>query len=160
MNAYESLSHRLRRAAQTALMGFHDVVIEKGVKVVANDLCHEIGGYHTCDRRQNTSELRVLYPSIDFSEVTAEEDPLWLDGTIRESWTDLAIRAASFVNYLYARDEHEIVVTSHSSFLLALFNAVLDTDTPETSKWFATGELRCVQLLFEHNISETNAKEL
>lgn len=37
-----------------------------------------------------------------------------------------------------------VAVATHSSWLLTLFNAVLECEDEELKKWFATGELRTV----------------
>jgi len=116
---------------------------------VATDLCHEIGGKHTCDKRLPITELKQAFPSVDFSEVADEEDVLWLDGRTRESLLDLSHRSAKFVEWLGRRPEKRIAVAAHSAILLAIFNAVLTTDTDEARKWFGTGEMRTVLLTFE-----------
>ena len=43
----------------------------------------------------------------------------------------------------------QIAVAAHSAILLAIFNAVLTTDTDEARKWFGTGEMRTVLLTFK-----------
>lgn len=137
----------LRRAIQTAVHGLEDV-LKTGCSFIAEELCHEIGGFHTCDKRLNLTELKKQFPTVNFDGVKDEEDPLWLDGYTRETWKELAIRSAKFVNYLQQRKEKHLAVTSHSSILLAKFNATLVSEDESLQRWFATGELRSVVLEF------------
>ncbi|KAL3892790.1 MAG: hypothetical protein SGPRY_014783, partial [Prymnesium sp.] len=124
----------MRRAMQTALIAFSSASCSPAV--IATDLCHEVGGKHTCDKRRAISELRAEFPGVDYSEILEEEDPLWLDGLTRESLENLSTRAARFAEWLMKRPEKEIAVASHSAFLLAIFNAVFTTDDEETRRWF------------------------
>lgn len=139
----------MRRATQTGLIAF-TTHVEKGLKVIACELCHEMGGKHTCDKRLPRSQLMVQFPAVDFSILESEEDPFWNDGLSRETWHLLAERAARFAEWLANRPEKHIAVAAHSAFLLTIFNAVLKTDTEEASKWFGTGEMRTVMLTFKN----------
>ncbi|KAL1507168.1 hypothetical protein AB1Y20_008019 [Prymnesium parvum] len=138
----------LRRATQTGLIAFANCMANRPLSVIASDLCHEIGGKHTCDKRSAVSQLRLEFPSVDYSLVKEEEDPLWLDGMTRESLASLSHRAARFAEWLGQRPEKQIAVASHSAFLLAIFNAVFTTDKEQTCSWFGTGEMRTVLLSF------------
>jgi len=116
--------------------------------VLATELCHEIGGKHTCDKRSATSVLRGEYAIVDYSLVEAEEDPFWGDGVTREPLVDLGRRAGQFAEWLHRRPEKQIVIASHSAFLLAIFNAVFATEEETAHTWFGTGEMRAVVLTF------------
>jgi broad specificity phosphatase PhoE len=131
----------LRRAVQTALLAFP----APRAKVLAVELCHEIGGKHTCDKRLSKSELARQFPEVDFA-LLSEEDPLWGDGLTRESLDALSSRAREFMEWLITRPEKEVVVASHSTFLLTLFNTALDWDDEYLGTWFGTGEMRSVHL--------------
>lgn len=136
----------MRRAIRTALLAF-DEAIAAGLPVLAHEGCHEMGGLHTCDRRLSRTELAAAYGAVDFSLI-AEEDPMWGDGSTRESLEACAARGAEFVRWLMARPEAEIAVACHSTFLLALFNGALaaDGDVEALCAHFGTGEMRTVVL--------------
>jgi len=102
-------------------------------------------GKHTCDKRKSKSELVRQFPEVDFS-LLSEEDPLWGDGLTREGLDALASRAREFIEWLVARPEKNVVVASHSTFLLTLFNTVLEWDDEYLGTWFGTGEMRTVHL--------------
>lgn len=138
----------MRRATQTGLVAF-SLHVEKGLKVVACELCHEMGGKHTCDKRLDRSQLVAQFPVVDYSLLESEDDPLWNDGVTREPWLLLAQRAAAFAEWLKDRPEQCIAVAAHSAFLLSIFTAVLKTDAEETARWFGTGEMRTVMLKFK-----------
>ena len=65
----------MRRATRTGLLAFSSHV-SSGLKVLALELLHETGGRHTCDRRLRLSELRQSFPSVDYSLISSEDDPL------------------------------------------------------------------------------------
>lgn len=138
----------LRRATQTGLIAF-DGAVSSGLRVVANELCHEHGGRHTCDKRASKAALGAEFPSVDYSALEEEEDPYWGDGLERESLASLSMRCARYVEWLRQRPERCVVTTSHSAFLHALFNAVLTTREEAARQWFGTGEMRAVVLTFE-----------
>jgi hypothetical protein len=99
--------------------------------VLAREECHEIAGKHTCDRRLSKTRLAELYPMVDFSQVDAEDDPFWGDGTWREPLEEVAGRAAAFLAWLEGREETHIAVACHGVFLLSLFNGVLAVEGEE-----------------------------
>jgi broad specificity phosphatase PhoE len=119
--------------------------------VLAREECHEIAGKHTCDRRLSKTRLTELYPMVDFSQVEAEEDPFWGDGTRREPLEEVAGRAAAFMAWLKGREETHVAVACHSTFLLSMFNGVLSMDKANAhlQKWFDTGEMRSVVVRWE-----------
>jgi len=136
----------MRRATATGLLAFESH-IKAGLQVLAHEFCHERAGKHTCDKRLAKAELAKAYPKVDYSNVTAEDDPYWSDGLTRESWQMLSLRSARFVEWLlYKRDEKEVAVAAHSAFLLSTFTGVLDCDDQAVSQWFGTGEMRSVVL--------------
>jgi hypothetical protein len=60
------------------------------------------------------------------------------------------VRAAQFLQWLRAREEQHVVVAAHSAFLAAVFNGVVAYETDDQQRqlqgWFATGEMRTVEL--------------
>lgn len=138
----------MRRATQTALIGFESAVA-KGVPVIAEELCHEHAGKHTCDKRKNLTKLVAEFPLVDYKGITSEEDPYWGDGMVRETHESIAERGAAFVEWLLARKENKIVIASHSAWLMTMFNAVVEVRQPQGDAaglrtWFGTGEMRTV----------------
>ena len=93
--------------------------------------------------------MSAKFPAVDYAAIESEEDPYWGDGTAREPWKDLGVRAGAFATWLFERPETHVAVAAHSAFLLATFNAVLDCDGEETRQWFGTGEMRTVMLTRE-----------
>lgn len=137
----------MRRATQTGLLAFAPHIQRGALPVIAHELCHERAGRHTCDKRLAKAALAKAFPAVNYDGLGAEEDPFWGDGWTREPWEDLGTRAARFVQHvLHERPETHIAVASHSGFLLAIFNAVLECDDEGTRTWFGTGELRSVLL--------------
>lgn len=138
----------MRRATLTGLLAFetHVAASSGALPVLANELCHERAGKHTCDKRLPRTVLGALYPAVDYSQIEAEDDPYWGDGLTREPWLGVATRAAQLAEWLVARPEVRLALAAHSAFLLAMFNAVLECDEEETRHWFATGEMRSVLL--------------
>lgn len=138
----------MRRATQTGLLAFDQHITAGRLPVVACELAHEIGGKHTCDKRLSKAELIKAFPCVNYDLVDSEEDPFWGDGRSRESFEDLASRAATFVMFLKDRPEKHVAVAAHSAWLLALFTAVFDCESEKDSSWFGTGEMRTVELVF------------
>ena len=128
----------MRRATQTGLIAFEKIV-QQGMPVLALEACHEIGGKHTCDQRLPRSELAKLYPAVNYSLVKDELDPLWGDGSVRESSEHLAQRGADFMAWVRDREESHVVVAAHSSFLFHLMNCVVVANEQD-SGWFSTGD--------------------
>jgi len=62
----------LRRATQTGLISFERHIARDGLRVLANELCHETAGRHTCDRRLSRTDLAAAFPRVDYSEVLAQ----------------------------------------------------------------------------------------
>ena len=132
----------LRRATETGLIAFDDHVKNRGLPVIANELAHETGGRHTCDRRLPKSKLQNLYPDVNYDLIQDEIDPLWGDGETRESVSDIADRAAKLLTWIVnsRTSESEFALATHSGFLNAMFVSVLGFERG----WFKTGEMRTV----------------
>lgn len=134
----------LSRTLQTA---FH--LFPKGIHntppLVAIETCRERFGVYPCDRRRQRSIISKEFPRVDFSEIS-EDDRLWT--TERETQDQLESRGRDFVlKTLMQRKEKFIVVVSHASFLVTLFNSVLDCPR-EYQGTFENCELRSMVLDF------------
>eukprot|EP00927_Polykrikos_kofoidii_P066443 TRINITY_DN62041_c0_g1_i1.p1 TRINITY_DN62041_c0_g1~~TRINITY_DN62041_c0_g1_i1.p1 ORF type:complete len:278 (-),score=44.28 TRINITY_DN62041_c0_g1_i1:167-1000(-) len=143
------------RATQTALIAFDHLLGATGrspslrVPFVAHESCREIMGIHVCDRRRRLSDVRPEFTFVDYDEVgISEEDSLW-NADVRETQTELADRAYSFMLWIRSRPESEIVVATHSAFLFSLFNVVLVCEDKGLTSWFQTGEMRSIVVAFE-----------
>jgi len=131
----------LRRATETILIAFKDAV-SNGVPVLAHGACREQIGVHTCDRRSSRTDYVETFPKVDVSHVKHDEDPTsW---TQRESKLELAQRAHDFLLWLLQRPETEIVVGTHSAFLMGLFHIALEISDDSMKQFFKTGELRSI----------------
>ena len=134
----------LRRATQTALLALSEV---EDPLVMATDRCREEMGLHRCDKRLTRTELESQFPDVDYLMVSSDEDAAF-DPKARESKESLVRRASEFAFWLMTLHEDNIIVASHSSFLLALVAVVFEQMTPGMSPeegaklWFSTGELR------------------
>eukprot|EP01065_Artemidia_motanka_P011709 TRINITY_DN16370_c0_g1_i1.p1 TRINITY_DN16370_c0_g1~~TRINITY_DN16370_c0_g1_i1.p1 ORF type:complete len:256 (+),score=46.50 TRINITY_DN16370_c0_g1_i1:127-894(+) len=137
------VSSPLRRAVETCVMAYRG---HSGVPRVFHEDVREQAGKHTCDKRRDTEEIVAEFPLFDASAIP-ERDVLWTE--VRESKKELADRGASFMQWLKARPERNIAVVTHSAWLAALLNCVVDcSGCPEYAAWFGTGELRSVGLVW------------
>lgn len=149
----------LRRASETMLIGFHDILQAKdSMAFIAHEGCREQCGVFLCDKRSDISDYKedLRYSLIDYSLIPSDEDGHWKP-TERESMLEMSYRAEKFFFWLlHERPEREIVVGTHSAWLMAVFNVVLDTDSAtdtagnscaeKLQSMFATGEMRSVLL--------------
>lgn len=92
---------------------------ERGLRVIANELCREQLLGHNCDKRRTCEELKQQFPGVDFSGIDHNHDFIFeqrhedMEGKVRE-------RANEFLQWLMGRREQSIVVVSHCNFLLML----------------------------------------
>ncbi|CAI9116089.1 OLC1v1017155C1 [Oldenlandia corymbosa var. corymbosa] len=84
---------------------------------IAVELCREHLGVHWCDKRRSISEYKNVFPAIDFSLIENDDDVLWTPD-VRETNEHLAARGKQFLEWLWTRKEKEIVVVTHSGFLI------------------------------------------
>ena len=133
------------RAIQTGLLAFDHLVGE--IPFVAHEDVRECTGVHTCDKRRPKSLQQKEFPMVDFSQIKSEGDDLFMDDR-RESKPEVGERIYSFLNWMSERSETHIGVASHSGWLMAVFNGVVECDESLKS-WFQTGEMRSVVLKFE-----------
>lgn len=148
------------RATQTALIGFQHLVEGGKTKIpfVAHEGCHEISGVHVCDKRRAVKELQQDFPMVDYAAAAiADDDPLWNEKD-RETPVELATRGYEFLLWLRNRTERDIVVATHSAWLFALLNAVVDCDDELSKRWFDTGEMRSFIFRFVDSKEEPATK--
>ena len=115
---------------------------------LACELCREHIGLNPCDRRRKTSEYRAMFPGVDFSEVTEEDDVLW--GTMNEDNAAMCARAHRFMQWVMKRPEQHIAVVTHSAFMAAMLREFGATDQlgcaeevqAETRRWPNNCEMR------------------
>ena len=107
----------LRRCLQTASLSFPTLIGK--VPWIATELCREQTGQHPCDRRVNLSESKGGFQHVDFTEIVSEADPLyykWNNGE-REPTEAAEKRCEEFMEWLFNREETEIIVCTHSAIL-------------------------------------------
>ncbi|OHE94229.1 phosphoglycerate mutase [Colletotrichum orchidophilum] len=128
----------MRRTIQTALLSL-DWLIKKGMPIQADARWQE-NSAKPCDTGSTIVDLKVEFPSIDFSTV----DPVYPNKTpptgIQYAFTKEAIldRAQSALQSIYERKEKLVFVVSHSGFLRA----------GVTGHWFFNADYRIFE--FEH----------
>jgi broad specificity phosphatase PhoE len=132
------------RALQTGMLAFGELAGK--IPFVAHEMVRELTGVHTCDMRRPRSQQANEFPLVDFSQLETEED-VTFDANKRETKLQLADRIYKFLEWLESRKETHVGVSSHSVWLLTLFNANLVAEESLKS-WFQTGELRSVVLEF------------
>lgn len=103
------------RTLATATLIFHTTPI------IALDCLIEypIGGTDICNRRMDRSELSILYPHVNFSQLVPNVMP-W-EGE-NETIEDLNIRIQQMLHWLRWRPEKKIAIVGHSSFLGQFMN--------------------------------------
>ena len=125
--------------------------------LIALECIRERYGIHICDRRRSIDIIRKEYPNIDFdSDFKFPEDSLHAEHE-RETHEHLIFRGYQFLEWLNRQHNFKsVLVFSHSSYLMNMFNAVLDfevggnqtmQDVDDLKKWFNTGELKSVEVV-------------
>lgn len=132
------------RALCTGLIAFEHLVGK--VPFIAHENVREQTGVHVCDMRRGKSQQILDFPHVDFSLIEHEEDQLFLNDR-RETKIEVGERIHDFLTWLEARDETHVAITSHSGWLMTLFNGTVECDDT-LKEWFQTGELRSVILEF------------
>lgn len=137
------------RAIQTGLLAFDHLV--RKVKFIAHEDVRECTGVHMCDKRRPKSLQEKEFPMVDFTQIQSEEDGLFTSmDDRRETKKEVGERIYKFLSWMYDRWETHIGVASHSGWLMAVFNGVVECDESLKS-WFQTGEMRSVVLEFVRN---------
>jgi len=103
----------LKRTLQTA----YNIFKNTGISIIALDFTMEFPlGLHTCNKRSNLEELKILYPTIDFSNIIENKDVLWKSDR-EETIGELNLRIGELYYYIYTRPEKKIAFVNHSSFI-------------------------------------------
>jgi broad specificity phosphatase PhoE len=90
-----------------------------------------------------------MYPDIDFSLCTENEDTLFLHDR-HESAKEKTDRVYDFLNHYVRQLPHkEIAVVGHSAWLFNMCNAVMDIKDESLTSWFLTSEIRSMRVSFE-----------
>jgi len=137
----------MRRTIQT-MMGAREELSKPFIEIVAEESLRERFGVHRCDSLAEYD--RSVFGLVDWSRMhPVEEDPA--KNGIREPYADLLARGHRLVERLRrvsaSHPNSDIVCFSHSSFLFALFNGVLELKEEALVTPFATGEVRSIRLL-------------
>jgi hypothetical protein len=141
------------RALQTGVIAFQSYTND--IPFIAHEMVRETIGVHVCDQRSPISSQKLEFPMVDFNLVESDEDVLFTHDK-RESKVEIGTRVYTFLEWLELRDEKHIGVASHSGWLLALFNGVLECDD-KLKSWFSTGEMRSVKLVFSRSVSSSSS---
>jgi len=103
-------------------------------KIIALDSILEYPlGSEECNRRKDKSTLQTLYPQIDFSNIIFEKLP-W--NYIHESKYSLHKRQQNFLDWIKQRNEKNICIVSHSSFIGELKDGVIGDEEHELKHCF------------------------
>lgn len=106
------LTSSLSRCLQTTYNIFDD----KEIPIIALDILKEFPqGLQTCNRRSDIDILKPLYPKIDFSNITHNEDINWNENR-EETIDELNERIDSLKLFLKNRCEKNVAIVGHSSF--------------------------------------------
>eukprot|EP00850_Spirogloea_muscicola_P023171 SM000334S12540 [mRNA] locus=s334:51136:53698:- [translate_table: standard] len=128
---------------------------------VAVEMCREHLGVHPCDRRNTLTSYQDQFPSIDFSLVETDEDTWW-HADVRESEEQLTARGQLFCQWLMNRNERNIAVVSHSSFLLhmlSLFGNDCEANIRRSvQNGYANCEMRSLILVNRSNVISPHHK--
>jgi broad specificity phosphatase PhoE len=111
----------LSRAIETAQIAFQPLFDNPNFPIYSHEMIRETIGRHYCDKRRSVTELKQLYPRINFSEpgaFSSDFDLLW-DANERETQKQTQLRAIKFLNWCFDRfpDEKHILVTGHSGII-------------------------------------------
>jgi broad specificity phosphatase PhoE len=111
----------LSRAIETAQIAFQHLFDNPKFSIYSHEMIRETIGRHYCDKRRSITELKQLYPRINFSEPGAfnsDSDVLW-NTNERETSKQIQLRAIKFLNWCFDRfpDEKHIIVMAHSGII-------------------------------------------
>eukprot|EP00565_Helicotheca_tamesis_P004781 CAMPEP_0185735678 /NCGR_PEP_ID=MMETSP1171-20130828/25922_1 /TAXON_ID=374046 /ORGANISM="Helicotheca tamensis, Strain CCMP826" /LENGTH=292 /DNA_ID=CAMNT_0028406065 /DNA_START=161 /DNA_END=1039 /DNA_ORIENTATION=- len=136
------------RAIQTGLIAFQELLppTNSNVPFLAHEMVREENGVHTCDKRRPTSQAAAEFPQVDFSLIETEEDVIFRNDR-RETKMEIGERIYKFMEWLADRPERHVAVSSHSGWLMTVFNGILECEE-SLKPWFQTGEMRSVKLVF------------
>lgn len=101
--------------SRTLSTAYH-IFKNKNIHIIAKDFLIEypIGGKDIVNKREDISNLRKIFPSVDFSLIKNDK-ALWPDKN--ESIDDLEKRISLMKQWLSKRPEKNIAIVGHSSFI-------------------------------------------
>ena len=156
----------MQRAVQTAMLTLPDLVPQRNSELnipwIVHEGCREHLGFLKCNQRRALSEIKLDFPTLDYSEMAdvTEEDTLF-NPNDWESPLEMSNRAYDFlVDFIRPLSQSEIFVVTHSAFLYNMCNTVLqfepttNADRDESSlysnlhPWFKTAEIRSFSITF------------
>lgn len=142
-------SSPLRRTLQTALKAFGEAIdTGSAPPLITDENLREQIGMHLCDRRRDTAAIHAEHGARVNCDSLGPTDELWTEQ--RESKDSVAIRCATFIDWLMQRPEEHIAVTAHHHVLLVMFHCVLQCETEGAERLlapFSIAEMRSVRLL-------------
>lgn len=102
----------LTRTLETAMNIFGDT----DIPMISHEFLREYPiGQDTCNKRSSLTSLKNKFPKIEF-HLESDHDTLWSQ-ECRENIDELEQRINTMVNYLQGRQEKNIAIVGHSSFL-------------------------------------------
>lgn len=115
----------LNRTIQTAIYSFPHLLGR--VPWIARPEIRETMGKHPCDRMTPVSQKSSQYPDIDFDALDNHEKDhdYYKYNHEREPLEHIEQRGQRFMQWLKTRPEKEIVIVTHSGFLLSFVNNTL-----------------------------------
>ena len=119
----------MARALKTSNIAYEHLI--GTVPFIAHEGCKEKSHGNACDYRRPTAEAATDFPNVDFALVVPT-DPL-LPNLEEETDATQSDRAYGFMQWLMARPEREIVVSSHSAWLFNVLNTVRLPIAPSSS---------------------------
>ena len=103
----------LMRTLETAMNIFGDT----NIPIISLEFLREYPlGRDTCNKRSNRDFLKNKFPKIDFNNLEHNEDILWRPDTM-ETIESLENRINTMKKYLLNRQEKNIAIVGHSSFI-------------------------------------------
>lgn len=130
----------LNRTLATASHSFR--WLQGRIPWVALECIRETSGLHPCDRRKHISTHKDGYPHVLFDHIEHEQDVLYPKFTTqREPFEHVVSRGNEFIQWLKGRDEDNIIVVTHSSFLQYFFIGCAGVKE-EDYVWYENCELR------------------
>ena len=72
-------------------------------------------GEDTCNQRSDISQMKLLFPKIDFSEIQSDEDILWTE--TKETIDSLQQRVDEAKRDIKTLPETKIAIVSHNGFI-------------------------------------------
>jgi broad specificity phosphatase PhoE len=124
----------MTRCLQTTLHALDSIIAEKQPPIVALESVRETVNFN-CDRRRSISELSKEFPTVDFSQIESDHDPIWARYEARlgdhAEYPDhresaelyvVAERGRQFLTWLRRQPQSHVIVCTHSAFLRCLKN--------------------------------------